>query len=78
MEETTNYIQLCDLTKPELSMNQCTIINREIFTTLLALNFARVGKKKNSHGKKFLDFREKRWEILIPQVLSLIFNTKFL
>jgi len=41
-----------DLTKPKLSTNKCPVTNREIFTILLALNFAKAGKKKNSHGKK--------------------------
>lgn len=57
------HTTVSDLTKPELSMNQCTVIHREIFIILLAFIFAKVGKKKtkqNSHGKKFLDFRKKR------------------
>lgn len=54
------HTTVSDLTKSELSMNQCTVTNREIFTVLLTLNSAKVGKKKNSHGKKFLDFRKKR------------------
>ena len=54
------HTTVSDLEKTELSVNQCTVVNREIFTVLLARNFAKVGKKKNSHGKKFLDFRKKR------------------
>lgn len=41
------HTTVSDLTKPELSMNQCTVIHREIFIILLAFIFAKVGKKKN-------------------------------
>lgn len=53
------HTTVSDLTKPKLSMNPCTVIHTEIFIILLAFIFAKVGKQKNSHVKKFLDFRKK-------------------
>lgn len=51
---------MSDLTKPELFKSPCTVINREVFTVLQALLFAKVGNKQNNHRKKSLDFRKKR------------------
>lgn len=58
---------MSDLIKPELFTSQCTVTNREIFTFLQALNFAKVGNKQNSHRKKSLDFKRRDEKSKFPK-----------
>lgn len=51
IEKATSYIKLGSY---KLSMNKCTVINREIFAILLALIYAKAGEKKKSYEKKLL------------------------
>lgn len=67
MEKATSYIKLGSY---KLSVNKCTVINREIFAILLI--YAKTGEKKKSYEKSFSLYERRDRKSKLPLLLTVV------